>query len=262
VNIIQSKLIKLIDEDKFEETMFDIIYMSGYYLYLSVGFVTTYFFCHLIAPQIFSYDYLSFWNKADFYGMYNFVIDRWLIFSFITISNILFLIFSEKDRFFFSSPYNKLFAGLTSSVFAGVTEEIIYRWLLFFASIGTIAFTDYISGGFIFGHGIIYLGFVFSKFFVNFATFGYLTDYIYSPNWLLGAAMLVSASKFRDGHEKYGPTGYWFAWYFGLFTQVIVFNFGILPAIVLHIFIDVIQDLLIFGHRIINRPKLNIRSKK
>jgi Type II CAAX prenyl endopeptidase Rce1-like len=259
---LQSKTIKLMGEYKIEDALMNIVFMSAYYLYIGIGFIATYFFFYLFAPQIFSYQYFDFWYKADFNGMFKFVTDRWLIFSTITISNIVFLIVSDKNRVFLSSPYNKLFAGLVSSIFAGVSEEIVYRWLLFFASIGTIAGTDYLTGGFVFGHGLIYLGFMFTKFFVNLATFGSLSNYIYSTNWLIGAAMIVSAAKFREGHENYGPLGYWFAWYFGLFTQVIVFNFGILPAIVLHIFIDVIQDLLIFTDRILNRPLLNARMKK
>jgi Type II CAAX prenyl endopeptidase Rce1-like len=259
---LQLKPIKFVSEFKIEDAIMTIGYMSLYYVYIGVGFIATYFFCHLFAPQIFTYEYFDFWNKADFNGMIKFVVERWWIFSTITISNIVFLIVSDKTRTSLSSPFNKLFAGLATSVFAGVSEEIVYRWLLFFASIGTIAVTDFLSGGFIFGHGLIYLGFGFTKFFVNIATFGTLTNYIYSTNWLVGAAMIVSAAKFREGHENYGPLGYWFAWYFGLFTQVVVFNFGLLPAIALHIFIDVVQDLLMFSDRIVNRKLLKSRRKQ
>jgi hypothetical protein len=257
----KSQLIKLISEYKLEEAAFYMAAMSLNYIYLAVGFVISYQFYHLFTPKSFPFEYLDFWSKADFGGAMNFVSSYWLVFSTITIFNFLRLFFASKEDIGVHQPYQKLFAGLSTSIFAGVTEEIVYRWLWFFSAIGTVAFSDWLTGGFLFGHGLSYFFFGITKFFVNLATLGILHDYIYSANWLLGAAMIVSALKFREGHESYGATGYWFSWYFGLFTQVIVIKFGLLPAIAVHVIVDVVQDVMIFVYRIFNQPKLK-RAKK
>ena len=235
--------------------------MTLYYIPICVGCFLSYQFYHLFNPKLFTYQYYEFWNKANYTGAFQFVFKYWYIFFTITISNFIGLFVFDNIRVETKKPVDQLIGGSIASIFAGISEEIVYRWLWFFSAIGTIALTDWFSGGFLFGHGLTYLVYIFTKYFVNLATFGILTDYIYSPNWLVGAAMMTAALEFRKGHEQYGVTGYWFSWYFGLFTQVIVFKFGIMPAIVVHILVDMMQDVLLFIYSIINRTKKFKRKK-
>ncbi|MFA6234845.1 MAG: hypothetical protein WC824_11805, partial [Bacteroidota bacterium] len=83
--------------------------------------------------------------------------------------------------------------GLLVSVWAGVVEEIAFRWLIFYGAIGTVTLSNFLIFGWL-GFGVpewLHMN-IFGPV-VDWTTGGYLTEYIFHPSgWMVGAAMLYA----------------------------------------------------------------------
>ncbi len=140
----------------------------------------------------------------------------------------------------------KLFlkGGILVSLWAGVTEEIAFRWILFYGSFLGAHILNFCFFGF--------LGFGFLEWFylnvagpvANFFTYGFLEEYLFMPEyWLVGSAILISNGFFRDGHKYQGLFGLVNSWFLGMYFFYVMFNYGLLAAILIHF----MYDLVIFG---------------
>lgn len=134
--------------------------------------------------------------------------------------------------------------GTIISIFAGVTEEIAFRWLLFFGGFLTLGATNWLFFG--------AMGFGIPEWFfthlwgplANWTTLGYMEPYINHPSgWLFGGTMLSVNAFFRDGHKYQGVFGWVNSWFLGMFFFYVMFNYGLLAAIVIHF----LYDFLIFS---------------
>lgn len=134
--------------------------------------------------------------------------------------------------------------GTLISLWAGVAEEIAFRWLIFYAAIGTVTFGNFLFFG--------WLGFGIPAWFhlnvwgpiADWTTGGYLSQFIFYPTgWMVGAGMLYSNAMFRDGHKYQGPLGVINAWFIGMYLFWVSFRFGLPAAIVVHF----AYDFLIFA---------------
>ena len=142
-------------------------------------------------------------------------------------------------------------AGTLISLWAGVAEEIAFRWLIFYAAIGTVTLGNFIFFG--------WLGFGIPEWFhlnvwgpiADWTTGGYLTQYIFFPygnpdgpvSWAVGAGMLYSNAMFRDGHKYLGLLGVVNSWFLGMYFFWMSFRYGLISAIVVHF----AYDFLIFA---------------
>lgn len=148
-----------------------------------------------------------------------------------------------------------LFAGdVAKSFAAGLLEEVVYRWLLFYVSFASVALVNWLFFGFA-GLGIAQwfqihlLGPL-----ANWATLGYLSALVNNPtNWLLGAALLASNAAFRDGHKYQGWFGLLNSWFGGMFFFWLVFTYGLWAAIVVHATYDIIVFAVRYGDRVLER---------
>lgn len=136
---------------------------------------------------------------------------------------------------------NELFVeGTKISLFAGIVEELIFRWIFFYSAIIAIAVVDFILLGFIFPYGI--LGALYNWILIpisSFLTAGYLDTWLYHiDSWVIGAAIISANGKFRDGHSYQGCLGYLTSWFAGMIFFYIMFTGGIFAAIVVHFFYD------------------------
>lgn len=136
-------------------------------------------------------------------------------------------------------------AGVIISLWAGIAEEIAFRWLIFLAAMATVRIPNF----FIFG----FLGFGVPEWFhlnvwgpiANWTTFGQLKDHIFPvQGWAVGAAMLGTNAFFRDGHRYQGLLGVVNSWFIGMFMFWVMFHHGLLAAITLHF----AYDFLIFTY--------------
>lgn len=200
-------------------------------------------------PENIPFDVMSFWNTTG-------SIKDWLtaaapIFAWGVGVNIVHL-FRQNS----GSANNPIFArmvlptatevwidGLKTSVFAGVFEEIYFRWIYFLTAMATVYFFNFLFFDWL-GFGIPHW------FFVNiwepladWTTLHYLHAHIFSEKgWAIGAAMLATNAGFRNGHKYQGFLGYVNSWFIGMFFFWIMFQYGLPVAILVHF----TYDFLIF----------------
>lgn len=145
---------------------------------------------------------------------------------------------------FKTSKAGMFWKGFKLSAWAGIAEEIAFRWLLFYGAFASLAIMNFLFFG--------WAGFGLPEWFhlnvwgavANWTTFGGLEHWIYYPGtWLIGAAMLYANAFFRDGHKYLGIVGILNSWFIGMFLFYIMFNYGLLAGIMLHF----VYDLLIFS---------------
>lgn len=129
--------------------------------------------------------------------------------------------------------------GTITSLWAGITEEIAFRWLIFLGAIPSIKLGNFLFFGF--------LGFGFPEWFhfnvwgplADWSTLRYITEHIlYQADWAVGAAVLYTNAFFRDAHRYKGPIGWINSWFGGMYFFWVMFNYGLLAAIVIHILYD------------------------
>jgi len=133
--------------------------------------------------------------------------------------------------------------GITSiiSLRAGVYEEIIYRWLLFFSGMFVIQALDFVFLGFLGLHIVEWFQVTIFIPVTSWVSFGYLDKMLYHEvGWYVGAALVVANTSFRDQHKHLGVLGWLNSWCLGLFLFWMVFTYGLLAAIVAHALYDII----------------------
>ena len=137
-----------------------------------------------------------------------------------------------------------LTTGFILSLWAGVAEEISFRWLIYLSTFTSAAITNWLFFG--------WAGFGIPEWFhlniwgpiANWTTLDELRPWIFDQRtWLVGGAMLATNAFFRDGHKYLGPFGWLNAWFIGMFMFYVMFNYGLLACIVLHF----TYDMLIFA---------------
>ena len=132
--------------------------------------------------------------------------------------------------------------GTIISVFAGIVEEICFRWWFFYGQILGFKIISFITCGFVqwlFVNWICPL--------TNWVTLGYLQNVLVNPtiHWAVGAAVIGANEKFRDGHKYLGIFGFINSWFIGMFMFYLMFNYGLFAAIISHF----VYDQIIFTIR-------------
>ena len=145
-----------------------------------------------------------------------------------------------------------MIGGTFISLFAGVVEEISFRWILFFSSIASVTFINFLFFGFL-GFGVP--EWVFTNILnpvVNWVSFGALEPWLLHPaGWQIGAGLLSANAFFRDSHKYQGFLGWLNSWFLGLFFFWLTMKFGLLAAITAHFTYNFLIFVTVaFGHRI------------
>ncbi|MBX9674351.1 MAG: CPBP family intramembrane metalloprotease [Candidatus Obscuribacterales bacterium] len=201
-----------------------------------------------IAPRLVPFGVFDLWQTSGDYH-------QWLKTSTYVLLwgggvTLLFSVFSRNTRAENQAAESDFIKGFFISVWAGVAEEICFRWLIFIGAIPVLAILNWIFFGFA-GLGLIellqvhILGPI-----ANWATLGLLERYIDNPaNWLIGAALMSSNSMFRNGHRYLGWFGFINSWFIGMFMFYLLFKYGLVACIVVHF----VYDLLIFFVRYVDK---------
>lgn len=137
--------------------------------------------------------------------------------------------------------------GTLISAWAGIVEEICFRWLIFLHVMVGIKVLNFLFFDWLLGFGLaeLFHNYI-SGPIVNWTTFGYLEGYIFHPHhWAIGAGMLIANGLFRDGHTYQGLIGIVNSWFIGLFFFYMMFSYGLLAAILVHFLYDLIILVLI-----------------
>jgi hypothetical protein len=134
-------------------------------------------------------------------------------------------------------------AGTAISIWAGVVEEISFRWLFVLSYVVLLKVSNFLFFGWL-GFGIAeWLNGVIFIPVTNFLTVGFLEPFLYQPGgWAVGGAIIASNALFRNGHKYQGLFGFLNSWFCGMYFFWIMFTYGLLAAILVHF----LYDLLIF----------------
>ncbi|OGG08993.1 hypothetical protein A2154_01820 [Candidatus Gottesmanbacteria bacterium RBG_16_43_7] len=128
--------------------------------------------------------------------------------------------------------------GFLISLRAGILEELVFRWLLFYSWMWIL----YLLNRIIFSAPELVYTHYFADI-LNATTARQLAPFFLSMAWNVGAAIGVSNGKFRDGHLYQGKTGVAIAYLVGFFFFYIMFHHGLVAAMIIH----AVYDMFIFG---------------
>lgn len=152
-----------------------------------------------------------------------------------------------------------LMFGMWASVNAGIFEEFLYRWLRFGIAMVILPFVNFLLFGWIPGfHGLIHVlyGSILAPI-ANIATFGALSEWLFHPaSWTIGAAMISANGRFRAAHFANGWIGWINSWFGGMVLFWVMFNYGLVTAITVHI----LYDVIVFGTAALMAPLRPIAS--
>ena len=154
----------------------------------------------------------------------------WFVFAWAVVGSLILNAIGQSSS---SLPRGvQLIKGWWLSLNAGVFEELIYRWLMFFTAMIVLPFFNFITFGltkWFYMHLLVPLA--------NWATFHALAPQLHSTaSWTIGAAIVSASISFRDVHE--GAIGKVNAWFIGMLLFWLVFHYGLLTAIVVHVLYD------------------------
>lgn len=166
----------------------------------------------------------------------------WFIFAWAAVGSFVFSMIKQKVW-----PTYGVGVGIAKSVWvslnAGIFEEIIYRWLTFFSGMAMLTFLNWITFGLVrWLHLHLFIPVA------NFLTLHALEPQLYSSHgWVVGAALVSAAAAFRNQHQYLGLIWYVNSWFIGMIMFYLVFNYGLITAIVAH----VLYDIIVFVTRVI-----------
>lgn len=218
------------DDDKEEKG-------SNYLVRAFTAFFLVFIISSIFQNAIFPFTmFQSFWTtKGDVEGW---LLDGYPMLLWGIIATMGLWLFRSKPEIS-ASEENKIFwGGLVVSTWAGVVEEICFRWLIFLNCLWGAKFGNLILCGFpewLYMHSFGPVA--------NFFTFGLMQEHLYHPaSWAVGTSILSANAAFRNGHKYQGWLGIINSWYIGMFLFWVMFRYGLLAAIFLHF----LYDFLIF----------------
>ncbi|MFG1946598.1 hypothetical protein [Nonomuraea sp. NPDC048826] len=142
----------------------------------------------------------------------------------------------QRELAWYGSPEGRVVTlGPVTLVSRSALEEIVFRWLLFYAAIAGAVAADFLVLGFA---GLHPVRWVFTEVLVpvaDFATFGWMHAMLTEHPWTVAAAILTSNGRFRNTHGYQGLPGWIWSWYMGMCFFLVMFEHGLPAAIALHI---------------------------
>lgn len=198
-------------------------------------------------PNIIPFTLFEFWTLKGSWA--DVLKTAWPILLWAVVVTFTRAIFTSNDDEENDNAEANFAIGGILSLCAGVFEEIAFRWIVFYAEIVSYKIINFLFFG--------WLGFGVAEWFylhvegpiANFITFGGVNDLLFhGSGWFVGAAMLTSNGKFRDGHAYQGCFGWINAWVIGMILFYIMFKHGIIASMVVHF----VYDILIFFIRYID----------
>lgn len=218
--------------------------------------------CNFIFPTATELPLFYYWNYE---GIIDGLFQSWPIFLWgFTITLISLLLCKqtvlEKNVLYVQYTYENstLFKCLIDSLFIGIIEEILYRWLYFYSNIiGSKIFNFFFFD-------------LYRPFYINseapwmnwcfFNRIGWLV--FDQSHWSIGSGAVLSNGAFRDAHVYLGLFGYYNSWCLGFFLFWIMINYGLPAAILSHTFYDFIIFSMFYIHSYIqSRHSFNYKDK-
>jgi hypothetical protein len=226
------------------------------YCSLAVGAFIVVLIVEWLWPDVIPFTMFQFWklngNLVDIVKM------SWPVFAWGTGVSFLILVLKGVDYEERENAEKNFVVGFLTSLWAGVFEEISFRWLIFMDEIIGYKIVNWLFFGWA-GFGMFEWIFLhISGPIANFFTLGYLSPILFNGfGWAVGSAILSSNGKFRDGHAYQGLLGFINSWFIGMFMFYLMFTYGLIASIVVHflydLFIDIVRYLIAISARGLSR---------
>jgi hypothetical protein len=195
-----------------------------------------------IWPKVIPFTFWQFWEVRG--SIQDWFTTSWFFFAWgIVLLFITYFAQRNNMSWFERQQKNNLtdmfLGGLIVSTWAGVVEEISYRWLLFYGSIISVKIANFIFLGFVGINIVAWIHLHIVGVIADVATLRYLHDFLFHPaSWAVGAGILASSAGFRQGHAYQSILGWIDSWFFSMLMFYILFQYGIVACIVLHFAYD------------------------
>ncbi|MEO3782842.1 hypothetical protein ABGB12_05925 [Actinocorallia sp. B10E7] len=192
------------------------------------------------APDVIPFEWGTFWTVQErpwpaFLGSLGLV---WPVLAFGFLRSVLGIPAARRMRWQLDRlPPGSVVETLSPAavVFRSTLEEVLDRWLIFYAAIAGATFADFLLLGFADLHPVRWF---FEDLLIpaaDFATWHRLRELLTDHSWTVGAGILASNARFRNSHGYQGLVGFIWSWYLGMFLFLVVFEYGLPLAIAVHI---------------------------
>ncbi len=210
-----------------------------------------------LSPNTIPFGAFEFWKPRG--SITDWLVAAWPAFAWAAGVTVIFALIKTNHPNQNKYAEAHLLAGGLLSVWAGVVEEICFRWLIFLSTILWMKVINFILLGFM-GWGIPEHLFIWIfRPVADFVTLHGLHAQLYHPTgWAVGGALLATNALFRDGHKYLGWIGWINSWFIGMFLFWIMFRFGLPAAILVHFLYDLIIDLIRYAKGVLGRAAGNV----
>lgn len=203
-------------------------------------------------PDVIPFTLFEFWRLDG--SISDVLKTSWPLFAWGAGVSFLLAILKRNDREVNRNAEAILGIGCLVSTWAGIAEEIAFRWLIFYDQIIGYKILNWLLFGWA-GFGLfewIYLHITGPI--ANFFTLGYLEPILFDGfGWAIGAALLTSNGKFRDGHIHKGFLGWINSWFVGMFFFYLMFQYGLIASIIVHFLYDMLIIIVVYIDAAIER---------
>jgi hypothetical protein len=135
--------------------------------------------------------------------------------------------------------------GLSTSLMAGIMEEITFRWVLLYGFMGLFWVINQLLIQVV-GRGLLEEAFSPVATLVNPFLVGGVEEVLNHPGaWTIGLAILAANWKFQTGHLYQGLVGFVFSWFAGLIFFQTVFKYGLFAAMLTHFSLDLMVAFML-----------------
>lgn len=203
-----------------------------------------------LAPDVIPFHLLTFWTvDGSFWDL--FVASVVLCWPVMAVGLVATLINAPRYRhvqrelaLYHDTGTGVITLGPGTVLISSTLEEIMFRWILFYAAIAGAVGADFLVLGFADLHPVRWL---FTEVLVplaDFATFGWMHDMLTGQPWIVAAAILASNGRFRNSHGYQGIGGWVWSWYMGMCLFLVMFEHGLPAAIAVHIAYNLVAIML------------------
>lgn len=195
-------------------------------------------------PSVIPFKMFELWHTKG--TLWEWVTSVWIIFAWGAGLTALISLLTTNTPWVNRYAEGIMIRGFFTSLWAGVMEEVLFRWLVFFTSIVGLKIFNFFLLGFV-GLGVLKFWYLWVMGpLANFVTLGAMEDVLFRHpgGWAVGAAVLASNGFFRDGHKYQGWFGLVNSWFIGMVMFWLLFRYGLVAAIVVHFLYDLFIDIV------------------
>lgn len=209
----------------------------GCYLLIAVIALVVVLVVEWLRPEIIPFELFQFWKLNG--SIWDVMKASWPLFVWGITRNVIQVIRKRNNPELNKHAEVIIGLGCLVSTWAGVVEELAFRWIIFYGEIVGYTFINFILFGFQ-GTGLIEWIFMnVSGPIANVLTLGLMHNYLFSSlGWAVGAAMVSSNGQFGEGHSYQGFFGWINSWFIGMFFFYLMFQYGLFTSIIVHFLYD------------------------